>query len=261
MIPVSGKIVEVGGTKIGDQQPCICTPLVGDQDEAVLREIEGILPKKPDMFEWRLDFYKNLADPERVLSLAAKVRERIGLKPLICTIRSQREGGQPIAITEEEKLKLYVSLCERKLVDIIDYELSNRQEDIEWLRHVSSKNRVKLILSYHNFMSTPSKAFLLQQIAKAEFMAADIAKVAVMSNEIDDILRLLEVTLEARKIVEIPLITISMGKFGFLTRMFGSLFGSSVTFAVGNASSAPGQIPIEDLRAVWQICARIMREC
>jgi 3-dehydroquinate dehydratase-1 len=48
----------------------------------------------------------------------------------------------------------------------------------------------------------------------------------------------------------------SMGGFGSVSRMVGGVFGSSVTFAVGKASSAPGQIPIEELRATLATVSR-----
>jgi 3-dehydroquinate dehydratase-1 len=41
----------------------------------------------------------------------------------------------------------------------------------------------------------------------------------------------------------------SMGEQGAVTRLAGGLFGSDITFAVGKASSAPGQIPIAEMRA------------
>jgi 3-dehydroquinate dehydratase-1 len=52
--------------------------------------------------------------------------------------------------------------------------------------------------------------------------------------------------------VALPLISMSMGAYGSLSRMIGWAFGSTVTFAVGKDSSAPGQVPIEELRAVLQ---------
>ena len=45
----------------------------------------------------------------------------------------------------------------------------------------------------------------------------------------------------------------SMGPYGAMTRLFGWAFGSALTFAVGAASSAPGQVPIEDLNMVLAI--------
>ena len=44
------------------------------------------------------------------------------------------------------------------------------------------------------------------------------------------------------------MITIAMGDGGRVTRLAGGLFGSDITFAAGEASSAPGQIPVAELR-------------
>ena len=54
----------------------------------------------------------------------------------------------------------------------------------------------------------------------------------------------------------IPLISMSMGPLGAVTRMVGGVFGSSLSFAVGEGSSAPGQMPIADLRAVYDVIGR-----
>ena len=44
-----------------------------------------------------------------------------------------------------------------------------------------------------------------------------------------------------------------MGGYGSLTRLFGWAFGSAMSFAVGAAASAPGQVPIEDMNSVMAI--------
>jgi 3-dehydroquinate dehydratase-1 len=44
-------------------------------------------------------------------------------------------------------------------------------------------------------------------------------------------------------------VSMSMAGLGALTRVCGGTFGSALTFAVGGAPSAPGQLPIEDVRA------------
>jgi 3-dehydroquinate dehydratase-1 len=45
----------------------------------------------------------------------------------------------------------------------------------------------------------------------------------------------------------------SMGGYGALTRLVGGIFGSAMSFAVGAAASAPGQVPIEDMNTVLAI--------
>jgi 3-dehydroquinate dehydratase-1 len=47
-----------------------------------------------------------------------------------------------------------------------------------------------------------------------------------------------------------------MGPLGSVTRMVGGVFGSSLSFAVGDTASAPGQIPIADLCIVYDIIRR-----
>jgi len=108
---------------------------------------------------------------------------------------------------------------------------------------------VRVILSYHNFETTPGEVFILKMLLKAQDLGADIAKVAVMPKEYQDVLTLLNATLKARQQgLKIPAITMSMGPQGRLSRIAGGLFGSDITFACGNSPSAPGQIPIEELR-------------
>ena len=71
-----------------------------------------------------------------------------------------------------------------------------------------------------------------------------------------DVLTLLAATLEADGKAGIPLISMSMGPLGAVTRMIGGVFGSSLSFAVGAASSAPGQMPIADLTTVYDVIRR-----
>ena len=71
-----------------------------------------------------------------------------------------------------------------------------------------------------------------------------------------DVLTLLAATAQADDKAKIPLISMSMGPLGAVTRMIGGAFGSSLSFAVGEGSSAPGQMPIADLKTVYDIIAR-----
>jgi 3-dehydroquinate dehydratase-1 len=49
----------------------------------------------------------------------------------------------------------------------------------------------------------------------------------------------------------------SMGGLGAISRIVGWMYGSSVTFAVGKSSSAPGQVPIGELRKIIQLTKKI----
>jgi 3-dehydroquinate dehydratase-1 len=124
------------------------------------------------------------------------------------------------------------------------------------LRAASRAQDVLMIMSYHNFSNTPTSAELVGKIEEAAQQGADIAKVAVMPQEPGDVLVLLEATIVASRRVKIPLITMSMGPIGAMTRLCGWMYGSALTFAVGKNSSAPGQIPIEELRAALNTMER-----
>jgi 3-dehydroquinate dehydratase I len=249
MAPV--KPIEIRGrTVAGGAQPLICTPLVGRTRGAVLDELAAVMPKKPDLIEWRIDFFEAIADTGLVIDLARALKAGAGDAPILLTCRSSREGGERIPLADTGVVALLEAACAAGCIDLIDYELSNAAPDLRRLRAVSREHGVAMIMSYHNFQSTPDAAALVAKFTAAAGEGADIAKVAVMPRGPRDVLTLLEATLTASETLQIPLISMSMGAVGSLSRMFGWVYGSAVTFAVGKASSAPGQIPIDELRAV-----------
>ena len=126
------------------------------------------------------------------------------------------------------------------------------------MRAASTANGLGLILSFHNFQSTPAQDVLSQRFAQAQQLGADVAKVAVMPQRLEDVLSVLGATLDSSQKLNIPVVSMSMGGYGSLTRLFGGAFGSAMSFAVGAAASAPGQVPIEDLNKVLEILQKSM---
>lgn len=246
---------------IGDGKvPLICTPLIGKNRADIVAELTNVLGKKPDIIEWRADFFENIANTDQVVALANEIKKVAGDLPIIFTIRSNREGGQLIALSDLEAIELNGAICSNTNIEYVDCELSNLPEHFQQLCEVAHKHNTKVIASFHNFTCTPSKDILHQKFTQAEEYGADVAKIAVMPKKLEDVLTLFHVTLEAKNRLAIPLITMSMGGLGAITRMFGGLFGSTVSFAVGQESSAPGQVPIEDLNTVLRIVTKSMEE-
>ena len=250
----TNKPIELHGKPIaGGKFPVICTPLVGRTRDKVMAELQVVLAKKPDVLEWRVDYFEDIGKTDEVISLAKSIKQAAGEVPLLFTRRSSVEGGEKIALSEDQVIALYAALCENRSVDMVDFEMSNDPAHIRRLREVSKANDIKLVLSFHNFSYTPGLEALNQRFLQADQLGADIAKVAVMPRDLEDVLTLLTATLQASKKLKIPLISMSMGPYGSLTRLFGWTFGSALTFAVGASSSAPGQVPIEDLNTVLRI--------
>jgi len=129
---------------------------------------------------------------------------------------------------------------------------------LEPLMRVAREHDVRVILSFHDFDQTPANEELLGKIDLMCRRGADVAKIAVMPRTAGDVLRLLEITLEARKrFPRLPLCTMSMGRLGILSRIAGFLFGSDMAFAVGQETSAPGQIPIAEARALAETLLKL----
>ncbi len=255
-----GKTIQLRGNPIAaGAYPLICTPLVGRTREAVVGELAAVLPKRPDVIEWRVDFFEGIGDTGLVIETARTMKASAGDIPILFTRRSMKEGGERIALAEPQVVSLYEAVCASRCVDLIDYELCNDAADIRRLRAASRAHEIALVLSYHNFQSTPDAAALVAKFAEAERGEGDVAKVAVMPKAPEDVLTLLAATLQADRALAIPLISMSMGGYGSLSRMIGWVYGSVLTFAVGKSSSAPGQIPIDELRAVLGTVRRAVK--
>ena len=184
------------------------------------------------------------------------LRAAIGDTPLIFTRRSSREGGEPVPLDDHGVVGLYDAVGASGLADFFDFEMGNDAAHVQRVCADAGKHGTRVILSYHNFGSTPERDFLVQRFIEAERLGGDVAKVAVMPRDRMDVLTLLAATAEADARSKIPLISMSMGPQGAITRMIGGAFGSSLSFAVGEAASAPGQIPIADLVAVYDVIRR-----
>jgi 3-dehydroquinate dehydratase-1 len=244
------KRIRVGGEMIGRaDQPLICSPLIGRSRAAILDEVAAIVPKQPDLIEWRVDFFEEVSDIAAVIDLASEIKAAAAKIPVIFAFRAMSEGGGACALNESDILKLYVAACASRCVDLIDYEMSNPVTSVAMLREISRNHGVTMIMSYHNHQATPEDAVLSEKFAEAERLGADVAKVVVTPRHSEDVLSLLGATQKASRTCAIPLVSMAMGGIGAVSRVFGWAYGSSVTFAAGR-SPKPGQMRIEELRSV-----------
>lgn len=240
--------VTVRGAVIGGPRPLICLPLVGETRAEVLQEAKELIALQPDLLEWRIDAYEKVENVGDCLSTLKGLREIMGEIPLIFTCRIELEGGFK-KIAQEKRLGLITAAIESGNIDIVDIELCNEEGFVQSINLKAKANNVKLVLSHHNFTETPSEPFIYAKLVEAQTAGADISKLAAMPKNHGDVLTLLGATNKARnEAVQIPIVTMSMGPEGAVSRLAGGLFGSDITFAVGLQESAPGQIPIKDLK-------------
>ena len=235
------------------REPVVCTPILARTAAALRTELAVVAAKGPDLIEWRADFYGGIADTDDVLTTARSLADVAHGIPLLFTVRSAREGGQPVSLTDEQRAGLLVAVGQSGVAGLIDFEMSASAEDISRVRAAARASGTQLILSFHDFRATPDAAAMYGKFERAHALGGDVAKVAVMPNDPGDVLALLDATFKAHKSLEIPLIGISMGTLGVASRVFGWMFGSAVTFAEGEAGTAPGQLPIDELKAALRI--------
>jgi 3-dehydroquinate dehydratase I len=240
--------VDVMDRIIGAAIPLICLPLVAKTKVNLLRQAEELLSLKPDLIEWRIDGLNNVEDIDFSLQTLSDLRTKIPSVHLILTCRIHSEGGIQ-KISREKRLELIQRAIRTGIPDIVDIELCNDSQFVSTILDAAERYGIKVILSFHNFNKTPAESVIIDRLVRAQERGAHIAKAAVMPKNHQDILVLLNATLKARtEALQIPIITMSMGKLGIVTRIVGGLFGSDITFAIGKDASSPGQIPIQELR-------------
>ncbi|WP_017414691.1 type I 3-dehydroquinate dehydratase [Clostridium tunisiense] len=243
-------VVKVRNVAIGEGIPKICAPLVGKSLEELMEEASYLKELPLDLVEWRVDFYDDFLNIDKIKTVLQEIRKLLTDIPIIFTFRSLKEGGEK-EVTREYYLKLNKEIIRTKLIDIVDIELFNDEKHIEEIISTAEENGVAVILSAHDFEKTPSKDEILDRYQRAVSLGAHIFKVAVMPNSTEDVINLLD----ASRIMKegygnIPIITMAMGNMGLISRISGEIFGSDITFGSGKEMSAPGQVPVEELRKI-----------
>ena len=241
--------VLVRNIEIGSGMPKVCVPIVEKTREDILSTAKAICSTEADLVEWRADWYEDVSAFSEVIKTADMLRSILGETPLLFTFRSAREGGE-----KELSLESYAALLENVaktgFVDLIDVEVFSGDDAVKNIIQTAHAHGVKVIASNHDFEGTPAREELVARLCKMQDLGADILKIAVMPQTRSDILTLLSVTEEmSSRHTSRPVITMSMGRTGTLSRLCGEVFGSAVTFASFGKVSAPGQIAIEDLKA------------
>lgn len=243
------KICQVRQLTIGEGKPKICVPVVETTTEKIIQQIQEL--QNCDLIELRIDFYENIHDLKQVHELLLQVRQQTNL-PLLLTYRSLKEGGH-IQLSDQEYLSLVQTACQSGCIDIVDIELESGNMLVYQLVEIAHQNHVKVLMSYHDFEKTPAVLEIKERLEKMEIMGADICKIAVMPFSYKDVIQLLNTTMEMSQRLTRPLVTMSMGKIGKITRIVGELVGSSITFASVGQSSAPGQLTLEDMQTLLEV--------
>lgn len=195
-----------------------------------------------DVIEWRADFL----DKNEILTVAPAVFEKFAGREILFTLRTRGEGGQ-IDLTSEEYLAIIQDIQSIYHPDYIDFEFYSHREVFEQMLEFSN-----LVLSYHNFQETPDN--MMEILSELTSLSPKLVKVSVMAHNEQEVLDLMNYTRGFKTLnPEQDYVTISMGKVGKISRLTADLTGSSWSYASVGEESAPGQIPLENMRRIREL--------
>lgn len=246
----TSKPLTIYNVTLGDGHPKICIPVMGRNESEVLASADAALSAKPDLVEWRLDHLTDLSQ-KSLDPILVKLRRTFEQIPLLITFRTKAEGGQK-ELDMGDYTNLFTRVMMSGLADLVDVELFSGA--VPQLIACAHRNGVRVICSNHDFQHTPKEEELLERMERMYELGCDIPKIAVMPQNTSDVLTLLSATAQMHeRHPGLPIITMSMGAMGAVSRVSGALFGSAVTFGCAGQPSAPGQIPAKQLREMLSL--------
>lgn len=245
VIKTNHPVVQVKDVILGEGMPKICLPVVGKTEEEILKTVEHYESLSNwDILEVRLDYYEGLAFGDSV-ELLGKIRHET-TRPILATIRTRQEGGEADLDDDHYSLAL-TSIITSHTADMVDIEASHTHGVVLSLCDLCEEHDVVSIISSHNFEETPSNDDMREMLSTMHVLGGDILKLAVMPHDRIDVMRLMKVTTEMSQRINRPLITMSMGDLGKISRISGEITGSVMTFGTAGKASAPGQIALDEL--------------
>ena len=168
-------------------------------------------------------------------------------KPWIACNRMVEEGGKWEG-NEARRIERLLQAIElgAKIVDI-EYNAKNVENIIKLI-----KKRAECLLSFHDFQKTPSLDVLKQIVNKELKAGADICKVVTTAQTFEDNLAVMRLFSE---FPDTKMVAFAMGTQGFISRVMAPLIGAHFTYGAvkKGTESAPGQLPVSDMLAVYEM--------
>lgn len=242
----------IKGKPIGKGKPLICIPVMKRQKAQIIEEFQKLAALKTDMIEWRVDAFENANDLNAIREVLDALAPIVKDSIFVFTFRSKNQGGL-LSYSKEQIEDIHEVAAESHIVDFIDIEFFESPHATKEIKKLQEMG-IHTISSHHDFKETPSARMIDMLLQQMNTSGTDIVKLAVMPNAPEDVLTLLQGTLNFHKrFPDRPLITMSMDALGGISRVSGEIFGSCVTFATEGQASAPGQLPAEDVDHILSI--------
>lgn len=212
----------------------VAVVLTGDEDKRTLKKVI----ENAEWIELRFDCFIEKFPEANFRDWAKFIRSLTDAK-IIGTARWHKERqNKNFVLPDRDRMKIYCSVT--NFIDFFDVEIgSNIAKKI---CSIAQDNGKKMILSYHNFMNTPTQRKLVSICKKARRLNPEIIKIATIVKTTKDLFNLVSISLFESKhsdVVVIPMNT------GVLERLVPLVFGSLFTYFAANQKTAPGQASLD----------------
>ncbi len=228
--------------------PRICVALGFTTPSQLSRAAEREYKDGNSFLEFRLDY---LSDPAAGPDLIRAFRRRYPDCYIAATCRHKQNQGRFSGSVDQQIAILHdAARAGATMVDLEIESAERAKSDVAGLR-----DSAPVIVSYHNFESTPALESVIRRLRR---IPADAYKVATMARKPSDNLRLLEL---ARRREGGALIAFGMAEIGLPTRVLSPGWGCVFTYAAPSDAegTAPGQIGARDLRSLYR-CEKLNRQ-
>ncbi|WP_288366841.1 type I 3-dehydroquinate dehydratase [uncultured Acinetobacter sp.] len=240
----------VKNLNIGDLPVKTIVPITAKTKEQAIAQAKVIAANKDaDIAEFRIDLLEFASDTKQVIALGQELNQILKDKPLLATIRTSNEGGK-LNVTDEQYAKIYSDYLKKPFMQLLDIEMFRDQAAVEKLTSLAHKKNVLVVMSNHDFDKTPSEQEIVNRLLKQDQIGADILKIAVMPKSKQDVFTLMNATLKVSEQSKKPLLTMSMGRLGTVSRVSTANMGGSLSFGMIGEASAPGQIDVTALKQI-----------
>ncbi len=209
-----------------------------------LEDIKIAETEDADLVELRLDYIKNLNIVEKIIKKCKT--------PIILTDR-QKNFNEPGFLDFFKELK---NSGIRHNIKYLDFEYPILGEDIKKITDIielkRSKNKINVIISYHNFEETPDNITEIYNNIKK--LNPDLIKIVTNAASVTDNFKIFDLIKASNKEGR-KLIAFCMGPYGQFSRVLSITMGSQITYSsiAPDKESAPSQMTLNEMNDIYRI--------
>ncbi|MGA8269802.1 MAG: type I 3-dehydroquinate dehydratase, partial [Candidatus Acidiferrales bacterium] len=193
--------------------------------------------------ELRLDWLASRSEIRKILRWLAGKKGKAARRraTFVATCRRRGAGGK-FAGASKDQIEIMREAA-RAGCAWLDIEIETA-EKLSKQELAAIRSEAKLLISFHDFKSTPSNLDRVK--ARLNRAGGDAIKIAANAKTYRDACRLLELARANRRVVAIP-----MGEVGAATRILALRGGSALAYAPVDEATAPGQVSLSAMKTLY----------